>query len=162
VKVLQAPPPPPPGANTTSQNGGPGVPPVSAQDLYTSALRDYTGGHLDLAINEYQDFLQRFPDDPNAPGAQLNIGQARMLQGKYEQAAKDFDAVLERYPDNGSVTLDAWFQKGMALKDGGHSADARKVWQELVRKSPGTDEAKEAQEQIRALGPAAPAAARKK
>ena len=112
-------------------------------------MRDYSSGKLDLAISEFTDFLRFYPDDPNAPAVQEYIGQAHMAQGRYDLAAKDFDAVIERYPESGDVTRDSWFQKGMALKTAGHRDDAAKVWRALIAKYPASTQARQSTEQLR-------------
>lgn len=155
IKVLQAPPAAPPQAATPP-------PPVQvpAATLFTNAVRDQNGGKLDLAISEFSDFLKFYRDDPNAASAQLNIGQAHQSQGKYEAAAEDFDAVIERYGAN-DVTPDAYYMKGMSLKQGGKKTEAIKTFRDLIAKYPRKDQAAQAKEQLRAMGVSAtpPAAA---
>jgi TolA-binding protein len=162
IKVLQAPPAPPPAADTSA---GRTPPPPPAATLFTNAMSDYSGGKTDLAASEFGDFVKFYPDDPNAPTAQLYIGQVHMAQpGKLEQAVLDFDTVLERFPDS-KVTPDAWFMKGMALKQGAHSADAAREFRDLIKKYPTSDQAKQARDQLKAMGlpvTPAPAAARKR
>src|SRR4051812_19615912 len=74
VKVMSAPAPPPPGAGPGgAPGGGPGAsdmpaggpggatggsPTMSATDLYNGANRDRNGGKLDLALQEYADYLR--------------------------------------------------------------------------------------------------------
>ena len=82
-----------------------------------------------------------------------------MAQQKYDLAAKDFDDVIQNYPDSGSILRGAWFYKGMALKEvPGHRDEAIKTWRDLIRKFPTSKEAKDAREQLRALGVSATAA----
>jgi TolA-binding protein len=162
IKVIQAPPAAPPPSNTN-----PDSPPArnvvpSATVLYGNAVNDYNGGKADLAADEYAQFLRTYPDDPNAPEVQFNIGNIHLAQQKYELAETDFDAVLEKYPE-GKRTPDAYFMKGMALKLGGHRDAAATVWKTLSKKYPHSDAAKNAAEQLHAMGLSpGPATARKK
>ena len=170
VKLCQTPPaapPPAPSDATTVPGGGPAAgtaPPPPAQAIYRNGMNDYSSGKMELAISEFQDFMRFYPDDPNAATAQEFIGQSHMAQGKYEQAAKDFDLVIERFPDSGTTTRESMFEKGMALKTSGKTVDAVKVWRDLIKKYPGSTEAKQSAEQIRAAGlsVAPPTAARKR
>ncbi len=125
-------------------------------------MNDYSSGKSDLAVSEFTDFLHFYPNDPNAPDAQLYIGQVHFAQQKLDQAVQDFDAILERYPEN-KRTPDAYFMKGMALKQNAHRDDAAAEFRALVRKYPGSDQAKQAAEQLRQMGlsPGTSAAARK-
>jgi tol-pal system protein YbgF len=160
IKVIQAPPAAPPPSNTNPDSAR-NAPP-SATLLYGNAFNDYNGGKADLAADEYAQFLRNYPDDPNAPEAQFTIGEIHLSQQKYEVAEADFDAVLEKYPE-GKKTPDAYFMKGMALKLGGHRDAAATVWKTLGKKYPHSDAAKQAGEQLRAMGLSpAPASARKK
>lgn len=162
IKVLQAPPAAPPSA----ANGGP--PPVTppAETIFGNAFRDQNGGKLDLALSGYSDFLKFYPDDPNAPKAQLNIGEIHRQQGKLELAAQDFDAIIERYPAS-DITPDAYFMKGMSLKESGKKTDAIATFRSLITKYPRKDQASQAKDQLRAMGvsltapPAAPARRKK-
>jgi tol-pal system protein YbgF len=162
IKVLQAPPAPPPGVDAAR---GQTPPPVPAGKLFTDAMTDYSSGKSDLAVDEFTNFVRLYPDDPNAPTAQLFIGQAHMGQGKFEQAVEDFDVVLERFAES-DKTPDAWFEKAMALKQAKRGNDAIKEFRALRAKYPHSDQAKAAADQLRAmgvsLGAPAPAPAHKK
>jgi len=155
VKIIQAPPAAPPPAAGTFQGAGPGpsssaaAPPASV--IYGSARGDYSSGKSEMAANEFTDFLKYYPDDPMAPDAQLTIGQIHYSQGKYETAVADFDAVLERYPDS-KITSTAYFMKGMALKAADHRDKAALEFRALIKKYPTSDDAKQAREQLKAMG----------
>lgn len=180
VRVLQGPaaaPPPGTGFNTPPGSGGPplgasplvaspmtGSPGVPAATLFGNAVRDYNGGKLDLALSEYADFVRFYPDDPNAAAAQLNIGEVHYAQNKLDLAVKDFDAVIERYSDNAKITPDAYFMKGMALKQSAKRDAAASTFRALIAKFPRSDKSDQAKEQLRAMGfnLAEPAAAAKR
>lgn len=153
VKVIQAPQaaPPPPGDSTPGFPGTAAAAQPSARDLWTGASNDYTSGKADLAAGEFAEFLKLYPEDPQAADAQFYIGQIHYGQQKYEQAAMDFDAVLERFGEN-SRTPAASFMKGMALRSAGMRDAAITVWRTLIRKYPKSDAATQAREQLRALG----------
>jgi tol-pal system protein YbgF len=151
IKVIQAPPVAPPPSNTNPDSAGARNVLPSATVLYGDAVNDYNGGKADLAADEFAQFLRNYPDDPNAPEAQFTIGEIHLSQQKYDLAETDFDAVLEKYPE-GKKTPDAYFMKGMAMKLGHHPDAAATVWRTLVRKYPRSDAAKQAAEQLRAIG----------
>jgi TolA-binding protein len=159
IKVMQAPAAAPPPSNTNPDTARNTVPPATV--LYSNAVNDYNGGKADLAADEYAQFLRNYPDDPNAPEVQFDIGQIHLSQQKYELAETDFDNVLEKYPE-GKRTPDSYFMKGMALKLGGHKDAAATVWKTLYRKYPKSDAAKQAAEQLRSLGLSPGPTARKK
>ncbi len=164
LKVIQAPPAAPPSSNTNPDSPSARNVPPSPTALYDGAVNDYNGGKADFAADEFAQFLRNYPDDLNAPEAQFTIGNIHLAQQKYDLAETDFDAVLEKYPE-GKKTPDAYFMKGMALKLGHHADAAAIVWKQLVRKYPKSDAAKQANEQLHAIGLSAgptPAPARRK
>lgn len=170
VKVMQAPAPPPPGAlGTPGQSavpGGPGgqtagaVPPMSSQDLYQQALGDKNGGKLDLALQEFSDYLKYYGNTDLAPNAQFYMAYIHYSQGNYDQAANEFDMVLEKYPEN-NKTRDAMMYKGMALVRAGHKTQGADVFRDIISHYPRTDSATQACSQLTSLGYHCPTAGSK-
>lgn len=158
IKVIQAPPAPPPGAASSS-----GPPPgLSAEALYQSADRDKRAGNLDLALQEYTQYLQYFGETDLAPNAQFHIGEIYYSRGDLSSALKAFDTVLERYPDN-NKTPDSVYMKGMCLLKMDQRTAASREFQDLVKKFPRSDAATKARDQLKRLGlPATPATSRKR
>lgn len=140
IRTLQAPPAPP------SQESG-----MSAETLYSNALRDKGGGSFDLALKEFQEYLQLYPDTALAPNAQYYIGEIYYLQDKMEDSIKAFDLVLEKYPEN-EKTPDAHFMKGRALLRIGQRAKARAEFETLIKRFPNNELADRAKQQLKALG----------
>jgi TolA-binding protein len=93
---------------------------------------------------------------------QFNIGEIHYSQQKLDLAVQDFDAVIERYSDNTKIVPDAYFMKGMALKQSAHSAAAVTTFRALIAKYPHSDKADEARDQLRALNASAAAPGKKK
>ncbi len=158
VKVMQAPPAPPPaaipgGAGIGSAVGAPvaETPTISATDLYNNAMRDSQGGKLDLAVQEFSDYLRWYGNTELAPNAQYYIASIHARQQDYANAVKEYDLVLERYPDN-NKTADALFGKGTALVKMGRRTDGAREFQELTKRYPGHPLATQACTQITNLG----------
>jgi TolA-binding protein len=114
VKILQAPPAPPPPAATGSTIGI-GAPPtidaptVSATDLYANATRDRSSGKLDLALNEFSDYLKWYGNTDLAANAQYYIASIHYSQADYNDALREFDLVLEKYPSDNNKIPDALY-----------------------------------------------------
>lgn len=153
IKVLQTPPAAPPA------NGADGLPasaaPPPASSLWDNARVDFSTGRLDMAADDYTQFLRYYPDDPNAAEAQFQLGRIHSAQTKYDQAVMDFDAVLAQYPDSKYAPA-ASFEKGMALKTSGNRDAAMTEFRALIKKYPSSPQARDAQEQLRALNPRRP------
>jgi len=154
VKLLQAPAaaPPPVDSGTGAPGASAVAPQPSAQTLFSNAVTDYNGGRLDMAMSEYSKFLSLYPDDPNAPVAQYQIGIIHYNSSNLEQAVKDFDAVSERYPTDQVAVPNALYMKGMALKQENMQTAAIKTFRDVVKQFPGTDKASQASTQLRSLG----------
>jgi TolA-binding protein len=145
VKVSAQPAPPPPAApsgGSAELSGNPSfappaasAPTISATDLYNNANRDRAGGKLDLALQEYTDYLRWYGNTDLAPNAQYYIAWIHASQGDYANAIREYDAVLEKYPDN-NKTPDAMYGKGVALSRMGRRTDGAREFQELIKRFP--------------------------
>ncbi len=142
IKVLQTPPPPPPsntgGGAPTGMNGSgtvPAVPPMPATDLWIAATNDRSAGKLDLALQEFTDYVKWYGNLDLAGTAQFYIGSIHWSQGAYDTAASDFDAVLEKYPDNPKVQ-EAHYYKGLCLKKMGKRTQSRAEFDAAVKENP--------------------------
>ncbi|MDP2999250.1 MAG: outer membrane protein assembly factor BamD [Bryobacterales bacterium] len=146
VKVMQSPPPPPGGGT-----GGAPPPGVSADQLYQSAMRDRSAGSLDLAMQEFNDYLRYFSSTDLAPNAQFYLAMIFYDKGDMESAVRSFDLVLEKYPDN-NKTPDAMYMKGMALLKMEQRNAAVQEFREVIKRFPRTDLADKSRERLKALG----------
>lgn len=144
-------PPAPTGSGSISSSAPPSNPPPSAQATYEAAYRDYTGGRLDLAIQEFQEYLKWFKQTELAPNAQFYIGDIYLRQNDTDNAIKAFDAVLEQYSE-GNKTPDAHFMKARALFQAGQKTNAANEYCEVVRRYPNSDLANKAKSALRGMG----------
>ncbi|HUB82877.1 MAG TPA: tetratricopeptide repeat protein [Bryobacteraceae bacterium] len=165
VAVLATPAPAPPGSTPGGGATGPGgtaVPGISggaaaqqpcpaASDLYPQANADKSAGKWDIALSEFAEYLRCYGNLPLAPAAQYNIGAIHVQQGDYESAVQDFDAVLEKYPEN-SKTEDAMYSKGSALVKLGRRTDGGDEFAQLIRHYPGTELAVKACDERKKMG----------
>jgi tol-pal system protein YbgF len=166
IKVNQQPAAAPP-----AQAGQPGqpaaasssdVPPMPAETMYNAARQDYMSGKYDLAVGGFADYLKYYGNTPYAPNAQFYIAMVHFVQGKYETAVKEFDMVLEKYPDN-NKTADSLLNKGLALVQmPGHKTEGGNEFMEVIKRYPKSDQAQRACTERKKLGyncgvPAAPA-----
>jgi len=154
VKAINTPPPAPPPAQGSTPGGAPtvDVPPISSTDLYNNAMRDKGSGKLDLALQEYSDYLKWYPTGELASNSQFYIAFIHYSQGNYEAAAQEFDMVLEKYQEN-AKTREARLYKGRSLVHlPGHKTEGADEFQELIKRYPGSDEARQACSERIALG----------
>ncbi len=159
VKVMQAPPAPPPAGGAGDAGAANAAPPMSATDMLANADRDRSAGRYDMAIQGYTEFLKYYGNDAKAPDAQFYIGYLHYGQGDFPTAAKDFDTLLERAPEDSPRVPQAYFYKGMSLLRSQQRTAASDEFIELIKRYPGSDPAKQACTQLQNLGKRCPTAA---
>jgi TolA-binding protein len=162
IKVLQAPPPAPPsqtsGGAPPAAAGIPGAtanastPTMSADDLYAAALRDRTSGNLPLALEEFNQYLQWYGNTNLAVNAQYYIAYIHYSQGDYDDAVKEFDLVLEKYPSDNNKIPDALYYKGMSLTRVGKRTQGSEEFKKLLKDYPKSDYSRQACDQLTSMG----------
>jgi tol-pal system protein YbgF len=144
-----------PAATAPAQAGPP------ADVLYKNGLSDYNANKLDLASQEFADYLKFYPTTDLAGNAQFYLAEIEYHQGNFAAAAKDYDKVLEQYP-GGNKTPAAQLKKGLSLiKLGQKDAGVREL-NSLIQRYPHSPEATNAKEELHKLGASAHSTTRAK
>ncbi len=153
IATLRNPPAAPPPTGAPGATGTGGAPPagMSAETTYQNAYRDMQSNQMDLALQEFTDYLKYFPNTDYAPNAQFYVGDIYLRKGDTENAIAAFDAVLERWSEN-SKTADARYMKGRALVQAGKPTAAAQEFREIIKRYPERDVAAKAKAQLKALG----------
>jgi tol-pal system protein YbgF len=146
--------PPPSNAGGAPQGGAPPNPDM----VYQSAKGDLSGGNVDLALSGFQNYLKFYPNGEYAPNAQYYIGEVYRTKEDWDNAIASFDKVLANYPDSNKAP-DANYMKGVVQLKASQRAAAIRSFKEVLNNYPTSDVAKKAQDQLRGLGQAPPAAA---
>jgi TolA-binding protein len=124
---------------------------MSADRSFAEAMRDLQTGKSDLAYNEFEQYLTYFPNTEFAARAQYYLGEIDYNRSNYPNAIKNFDLVLERYPEN-PKTADAHLMKAYSLLKANERNRAVQEFRILVSNYPHTDDARKAIQQLRSLG----------
>jgi tol-pal system protein YbgF len=130
--------------NTTAE------PLAGPEDIMRKAMVDYLAGLYDLALEGFQEFLTKYPNDPRAPEAQLSRGEAFFNQKKFDQAVIEYDVFLQKYPEN-DKTRTALYKKGLALAEQNQTQPALATLDKVAKDFPNTSEATNAQAKARQL-----------
>jgi tol-pal system protein YbgF len=133
---------PPAVAAAAPAAGGP-----TAPQLYDQATRDLTEGRYPLALQGYRELLAHYPAVDLAPGAQYGVGECFFAEAAFDSAAVEYARVSERWP-RGDRTPAALYKLGLCEDRLGRSADARKTFEDLVRRFPAASEAALARERL--------------
>jgi len=119
--------------------------------LYNNALRDFNAGKNDLAVQEFGDYIKYYPNTDLAGNAYYYLADIAYRQGNFQQAAKDYDEVVQNFP-NGNKAAAAELKKGFALLELGQKDDGIAQLRHVVQRYPRSPEAQQAQERLHKLG----------
>jgi tol-pal system protein YbgF len=144
----------PPAGNLAPQpaagNGG-GAPAPPLQQTYQAALRDYNSAKYDLSNSEFSDVTKYYPQDDLAGNAHFYMGEIAYRQGKYPQAVKQYDVVLEQFAGNPKAPA-AQLRKGESLLQTQQREAGAEELRSLIQRYPQTPEAAEARSKLNGMG----------
>jgi tol-pal system protein YbgF len=144
---------PPPGnlAPQPTAGNGAGAPAPPLQQTYQAALRDYNSAKYDLSNSEFSDVVKYYPQDDLAGNAHFYMGEIAYRQGKYPQAVKQYDVVLEQFAGNPKAPA-AQLRKGESLLQTQQREAGAEELRSLIQRYPQTPEAAEARSKLNGLG----------
>jgi tol-pal system protein YbgF len=122
-----------------------------AGDLYKTALGDYMAAKYPLSTSEFSEVIRLYPDDPLAGNAFYYLGEIDYRAGKFSNAVRNYDHVLEQFPDSAKVPV-SHLHKGMAMfamKE--NEAGAREL-RALITRFPNSPEASQARSKLNGMG----------
>jgi tol-pal system protein YbgF len=126
--------------------------PTSPERLFLAAVNDYMSNRLPSAIEGFEDFVREFPTAPDAPRAQIYIGQSYHSQRKYKEAIAAYGKVISDYKDSAQVVAEAYYLQGMCYLDMNDRGNAQKVFQLVSKQYPGTPSALLAEQRLKSMG----------
>jgi tol-pal system protein YbgF len=144
---------PPPGGNLAPQptaGNGAGIA-APLQQTYQAALRDYNSAKYDLSNSEFSDVVKYYPQDDLAGNAHFYMGEIAYRQGKYPQAVKQYDVVLEQFAGNPKAPA-AQLRKGESLLQTQQREAGAEELRSLIQRYPQTPEAAEARSKLNGMG----------
>ena len=122
--------------------------PDDADRLYNAALGNLRAREHGQAVLDFMDFIARYPAHPQAPTAQLWIGEAYYEQRDYRQAIVELERVVTMAPTS-FVAADALLKIGLAHTMLRENSRAQQAWRRLVREYPGSESAGKARGLLR-------------
>ena len=123
---------------------------LSAETMYTQAMRDFTLGDFDMAIEGFKTYVDSYPGGETAAKALLNIGESYSFQNMLPQAVDAFTRVINDYPQ-ATVVPTALYKRAnieIALQNIDNAiADFR----DIIERFPTASEANLARSELRRL-----------
>jgi tol-pal system protein YbgF len=141
--------PPALGSAPSQAAGAAPAPPL--QQTYQAALRDYNSAKYELSNSEFGDVIKYYPQDDLAGNAHFYMGEIAYRQGKYSDAIKQYDIVLEQFAGNPKAPA-AQLRKGESLLDSHQREAGAQELRSLIQRYPQTPEAAEARSKLNGLG----------
>jgi tol-pal system protein YbgF len=139
-----------PGAQTQLQQ------PAAAQApppdvLYNNALTDYDANKIDLATQEFAQFVKAYPDIDLTGNSYFYLAEIAFRQGNFQEAAKNYDLVLQNFP-SGNKAASAQLKKGFSLIELGQKENGIAELRHVIQRYPKSNEALQARERLHKLG----------
>jgi len=122
----------PPAGGAPAQPGQPARMGELPRQQFQQAFSDYTGGRFDLAITEFEQYLAANPKAPDAPDAQVYIGDSHRLAGRFADAIAAYTKVINNYP-NSSKVPEAYFRRGQSYEGAGDKARALQDYDYVIK-----------------------------
>jgi TolA-binding protein len=124
--------------------------PDDKESLWREAQHRMNSGLREDARRFFRAFIQRFPQDPRSPQAQIALGQMSAIEGKHTQAAAEFQKVLDAYRTSPEVPEAMWLlaQSFVELK---FCSDAKVLLQDLEKRYPRSSRIKDVKVKLREL-----------
>ena len=127
----------------------PQAPPVD--QLYQSALRDYTSARYDIAGGEFSDVIKYYPQDDLAGNAYFYQGEIAYRKGDYPAAIQNYDAVLEQFAGSPKAPA-AQLRKALAELAANQKDAGVRDLRSLITRYPQTPEAAQARSRLNGMG----------
>jgi TolA-binding protein len=138
-------------AKTLNQDSASAGASLSPEAMYDLAYRDFVQGNLDLAIQEFNAYVNKFPGGDRAALALLNTGTAYATQNKLPEAIRTFTRIIYDYPSSESISS-ALFKRAQAELAMQERQTAIDDFKNIVDKYPTAPEAELAKAELKKLG----------
>jgi tol-pal system protein YbgF len=122
---------------------------------YNQSFKIYSEKNYHNAINAFEQFLTRFPNDQDADNSQFWIGQCYYRSGNYVQAEVAFRKVLRNYQhgetQRGFKTPDAILMLGRVYGKNNKPIKSRKYYEYVVKFFPDSQSANKANIELQSM-----------
>jgi tol-pal system protein YbgF len=124
------------------------ITPGNPEQLFAVAYNDYSRGNVLLALSEFQQYVETYPDSEMADNAEYWIGEILYAQKRYEEAIDAFIHVYNISPKGDKVAI-ALYKRALALAEIGRRDDAVAQLKALVNAYPKRPESEMAKQRLR-------------
>ena len=100
-----------------------------------------------MALQGFRDFVRKSPKAELADNAQYGVGECFFAQSQFDSAAVEYQRVVDDYPQGDKVAA-AMYKLGLSQEKLRRTSEAKKTFEDLVRKYPLSGEAQLARERL--------------
>jgi tol-pal system protein YbgF len=123
---------------------------ADAHRLYERAKQEYDAKNYEVAAVLFKQLLREHPESSLAGNSQYWLGETFYAQRQYEAAIVAFDEVIQKYGDNAKVAASI-LKQGYAFDALDDSRNARFFLEQVQRRFPDSEEAKQAEAKLKTL-----------
>ncbi len=120
-------------------------------ELFQIGKDQLTRGGNSAARSAFTDFLKRFPDSELAADAQFYIAESYAAEGSHALADSAYATVVSKYGESPRAPT-ALYKRGVIAQTAGRTTSAKRLYNDLIKRYPSSDEAELARERLRVLG----------
>jgi tol-pal system protein YbgF len=124
--------------------------PASPSAYLNQAMADYQAGRYDLAIQGFKDVIAKFPATAAAASAQFWIAESYYQKGgknNLREALTQYEKLITDHKESEDLP-DAYLMRGVIYEDLGQRADARRMFQLVIKLYPQSPKAIQAQQRL--------------
>ena len=128
---------------------------LSAETMYNQAMRDYTQGDFDMAIEGFTAYVDTYPGGETAARALLYVGESYSSQNRLKEAVEAFTRLINGYPQT-QVVPPALYKRArisVALRE---QDDAIADFRDILERFPNATESDLARVELQLLENSAP------
>ena len=111
--------------------------------MFTSARQQLLQGAYHSARVGFDNLLTTYPTAEQAPAAQLAVGEAYKGEGNLAAADSVYQLVATKFP-GAPEAASGLYRHGKSLWDTGKKAEARRVFDRIIKEYANSDEARQA------------------
>ncbi|MGM0417530.1 MAG: tol-pal system protein YbgF [Thermodesulfobacteriota bacterium] len=123
---------------------------ITPNKLYSKGLNLLKEKKYKSALDTFDKFLDKFPENSLADNAIYWKGETYYTQKEYSKAAETFKMVTEKYPD-GSKCPDALLKEGYSYIELGETKKAEQTLQKLIKLYPFSSAAPKAEVKLKEI-----------
>ncbi len=128
----------------------PVIMPPSAGRTYQAAIGDFMSGRYDNAIAGFREVVEMYPNAPDAANSQFHIGESFYYKKECKNAVPEYQKFVDTYTTS-DRRPDGLYMMGLCYSDLKQTANARRMFEQVLKEYPDSTSALQANQRLQAL-----------